>query len=162
MIVYLIGFLSFVFEFVFNKILYNSIFIPLIIITTLVVLEPYFSNKKKYFIYCFLIGFLCDLFYTNSILVNASLFLILGIIVYGINVNITNNLLFVILETIVIITFYRVLSFTFYCVNGLIDFNFSILFKSIYSSLAFNIIYCVLIYFIFRFIFKKFKLKRII
>jgi cell shape-determining protein MreD len=91
MIVYLIGFLSFVFEFVFNKILYNSIFIPLIIITTLVVLEPYFSNKKKYFIYCFLIGFLCDLFYTNSILVNASLFLILGIIVYGINVNITNN-----------------------------------------------------------------------
>lgn len=157
MIFYFVGLFSLVFDFLFNSFLYNTIFIPLIFITFIVILEPYFINKKKYFIYCYVIGFLYDLIYFNSFFLQASLFLIIGFIVYEVNKNLVKNIFISLLEVVIGIIIYRILSFFFYVINGLVIMDFYVLFESIYRSILFNVFFFSVIYFVF----KKIKFKSI-
>lgn len=117
---------------------------------SLIIIYPYLINhKKKYFIICFIVGLLYDIAYTNTFLLNASIFLLLG---YLISTNIVNN---TIITSITIITIYRILTFLLLVFINYLEFNINILFNSIIYSLPFNIIYFFLIYKIFRGIYRK-------
>ncbi len=154
--------ISFILEFILNKTLYNSFLSPLIIFTTLIILEPYFKkHKNRYLIYTFTIGLIYDIVYTGTYLMNASMFLIIGIFVRLINKNTPNNFLITIIELIILICTYRFLCFIFLSIIGFIKFNLSIYFESVYTSIILNLIYGILLYFILYFISKKFNIKRI-
>lgn len=162
MIILIVTVLAFILEFIFNSLLYKSILIPLVVISSLILLEPFFEkNKSKYLIYCFLIGLLYDIVYTGNYFLNASMFLIIGVLVVLINKNTPNNLFITLISLILLICTYRTLCFLFLGLLGVIEFSSSVLLKSIYTSLIFNIIYSLILYLTLYFISKKFNIKRI-
>ena len=57
-----------------------SLFTPLLTITSLVLIYPFFRKQEKnYYITLFIIGIIYDLFYTNLLFFHAVIFLILGV-----------------------------------------------------------------------------------
>lgn len=162
MIIFLVIFLSFVFEYFINGFFHGTIFSGLIIFSSLILLEPFFKkNRDRYYVFCFLIGFLYDLVYSGTYFLNAGLFLFIGIIVSFINHITPNNLIVSILQLVFLIGLYRTLCFLFMVINGFIGFDFSILFESIYSSIIINVIYGIILYFVLYLISLKFKIRRI-
>ena len=66
MMIIFVTIFAFVLEFFLNSFLYDTIFVPLVVITSLVLLQPYFEkNNNKYYIYCFLVGLIYDFVYTG-------------------------------------------------------------------------------------------------
>lgn len=162
MIVFIVTFLSFILEYVVNGFFHGSILTGLIVFSSLVLLEPYFKkNKDKYFIYCFIVGFLYDLVYTGTYFLNSGLFLVIGICVSYINGVTPNNFIVTILELIFLICVYRIFSFMFMFFNGIVSFDLDILCKSIYCYLITNVLYGSFLYFILYLISLRFKIKRI-
>lgn len=157
----IVSFFSFVFDFIFNYFFKNSLFLPLIILTSVIVLRPYFKKVNFYYLFCFIVGFLYDLLYTGNYFMSSAFFLIIGLLICFISANMPNNFFVSIFEVIVSIVLYRVMCFIFLFLNGIVSFSFELLFKSVYCSLIINIIYCIIMYFILYFISKKFKIERI-
>ena len=162
MIIFIVSAFSFILEYVINGFFHGSILSGLIILSSLILLGPYFrKDRDSYFIYCFIIGFLFDLVYTGTYFLNSGLFLVIGLCVRYINRITPNNLFVSILELVFMIILYRFISFMFMVVNGFVVMNFNILFRSIYSSLIVNVIYGVVLYFILYLVSLKFNIKRI-
>jgi len=162
MIIILVTVGAFVLEFFLNSFLNNSIFVPLLVVTSLILIQPYFKkNKSRYYVYCFFIGFVYDLVYTGFYFMDASLFLIIGVVVNYINENYSNNILILLLEILMLIVLYRFMSFVFLVINGVIGFSFYNLFRSIYSSLITNVLYGFILYIFLYLLSKHFKIKRI-
>jgi rod shape-determining protein MreD len=158
----IVSFLSFILDFVFNYFLMNTLFLPLICLISIIILRPYFKkNIDLYYVFCFVIGFLYDFIYTGNYFMNAGLFLIVGILISFINKNMPNNIFVSIFEVILIIFLYRVMSYLFFFLNGIVSFSFHDLLKSIYCSFALNVIYGIFLYLILYFVSKKFKIERI-
>ncbi len=162
MIILIVTFLSFVLEYVVNGFFHGTIFSGLIIFSSLVLLEPFFKkNKEKFFIFCFILGFLYDFVYTGTYFMNAGIFLLVGVLISFINGITPNNFFVSVLELVLMIAFYRVITFLFFAVNGVIDFDFFLLFKSIYSSMLMNLIYGIFLYFVLYLVSRWFNVKRI-
>ena len=149
--IYLIVFISFYLDgIVSNFISINTTLLnPLLTLATLVIIYPYFyNNEKKYCFICFLVGILYDIIYTNTLGLNAMIFLIMGFFVKKINVFISNNSINVSFISLVIIVLYRIISFFTLTLIGYINLDFNILLHSITSSLLLNIIYTIMLYLI--------------
>lgn len=157
----LIMFFSFVFEFLFNSLFYNSLFLPLCVLISLILLEPFYRNKDKYLIFSFIVGFLYDIVFTGDIFLNSSLFLLIGGVIVIINRATPNNLFITFFEIIIFIFLYRFFCFLFFGLMGVVSINFSGLFNCICSSFIFNIIYGIVLYFILFFLSLKFNIRRI-
>ncbi len=162
MIILIVTFLSFILEYVVNGFFHGTIFSGLIIFSSLILLEPFFKkNKEKFFAFCFIVGFIYDFVYTGTYFMNAGIFLLVGVFVSFINSVTPNNFLVSVLELVLMILFYRVITFFFFAINGVVDFDFFLLFKSIYSSILMNLIYGIFLYFILYFVSCYFNVKRI-
>ena len=162
MIIFIVSFLSFIFEYIVNGFFHGTIFSGLIVFSSMILLEPYFKkDKNKFFIFCFVLGFLYDLIYCGTYFLNAGLFLTIGVVISFINRVTPNNFIVTILELVFLICIYRILSFMFMFVNGIVAFDLNILCKSIYYSLITNIIYSSVLYLSLYLISLKFKIRRI-
>lgn len=162
MIILIVTFLAFILEYVVNGFFHGTILNGLIIFSSLVLLEPYFKkNKDMFFVFCFFVGIFYDFVYTGTYFMNAGMFLIVGVLVSYFNSITPNNFVVSILELIFMISFYRFICFVFLGFNGYIVMSFSVLFRSIYSSILINLIYGILLYFILYLVSKRFNIKRI-
>lgn len=162
MIIFIVTFIAFILEYIVNGFFHGSIFTGLIIFSSFILLEPYFrKNRNRYYIYCFIVGFVYDLVYTGTYFLNAGLFLFIGILVCLINSFTPNNFIVSILELVVLIGVYRFLCFMFMFINGIVGFDLSILFRSFYCSLIVNVIYGIILYFILYLVSLKFNIRRI-
>ena len=158
----IISFFSFILEYLFNYLLKKTLFLPLITLTTTVIVRPFFKkNNNLFYTFCFILGILYDLIYTGNFFLSAGIYLIIGIIINLISTNMPNNIFTSIFKIICAVIIYRTLCFLFFYINGITIFSISNLFKSIYSSLLLNIIYGTLIYLILYLLSKKFNIKRI-
>ena len=154
--------LSFAFEFLFNSFFYNSLFLPLCCLVSLILVEPFFNkDKSRFLIVCFLFGFLYDIVFTGNYFFNASMFLLIGGLVVIFNRSTPNNLFVSLVEIIFLIILYRTLCFLLFSLVGVVVFDFNILFRCVYCSFLFNIIYGFVLYFILYFVSKKFNISRI-
>ena len=113
----IVSFFSFVFDFIFNYFFKNSLFLPLIILTSVIVLRPYFKKVNFYYLFCFIVGFLYDLLYTGNYFMSSAFFLIIGLLICFISANMPNNIFVSIFEVIVSIVLYRVMCFIFLFLN---------------------------------------------
>lgn len=144
-----------------NFIPLNSVFVLLLTLMSLIIIYPYFNNNKnKYFLACFATGAFYDLIYTNTIIIHAFLFLVIGFIITRLNLILSNNYVNVAIMALIVIVIYRIITYGLLLITANMDFNFFILFKSIYSSLILNIIYVVLIFIITDKIATKLKIRR--
>lgn len=137
---------SFFLDGVFSNLL-KSPLLPLFAIVAIVVMEKYYSgNEKKYLGYCFITGLLYDLVYTNSLFINAFIFLLIGFITIVFYYFLTHRLDMDILVAVASIIIYRIINFI---VNALFhEVSSDQLLPSIYNSIIINVIYCIIIYLI--------------
>ena len=141
-----------------NLINYYSIFYPLFTLLSLVLIYPHFNKKsKKYFICTFIFGFIYDISVTDTLFLNAFIFLLLAYLLkYTFN-KLTYNYLSVLLLSLGAIIYYRAVNFLILVVINYLSFNIGLLFKSIYCSIILNVIYISVYYLINskRLIFKR-------
>ena len=135
-----------------------SIFTPLLTLVSIFMIYPFFKKKeKKYFIICFIIGIIYDLFYTNLLFFNAVLFLEIGLITYYIHKNYEITLLRLLLYIIIIISSYEFTTGIILLIFNVVPVTFYKIIYKIINSLLLNIIYSEIIYLIIKIIPKKYK-----
>ena len=141
-----------------NSLLFESLFT----LISLIIVYPYFhNNESKYFGLCFFTGLLYDIVYTNTLLFNAVIFLIMAFIIKKVNNVISNNSINVAIISLIIIIIYRVIIYLVLCLISYLNFNIRDLLYSIASSLVLNMIYSVVLYLITDFISKKKHITKI-
>ncbi len=132
----------------------NYIF-PLCTLISLIIIYPYLYNMKRdYYIISFIIGLIYDISYTDTLFLNAFIFLFVGFLLVKINLIITNNIFNVTLISLFIIIIYRVVVFLILVFINYISFDIQNLIYSIIFSLH-NILYGVILYKITDLISKK-------
>ncbi len=155
--IYIVLIISLLLECVISNLIdLNSIFIPLFLLISFIVVYPYLKKDiEKYLIICTVSGLIYDISFYNSTFINTISFFIIGLLVILLYKYLNSNILNLVLKVIIIVTMYRIISFSMLCIIGYIDFNLTLLFRSIYSSYIINIIYIILLYLI------LFKIKKI-
>ncbi len=144
-----------------NFISLSSIFFPLFTLMSLIIIYPYFNSyKNKFYLTCFTIGMLYDLIYTDTIVIHAFLFLLIGFIITKLNLVLSNNYVNVAIMGIISIVIYRLIAYGLLLITASVNFNIMHLFKSIYSSLILNILYVSILYIITDRISYRLKIKK--
>lgn len=144
-----------------NLVSINGLFLPLFTVMSLIIIYPYFNNKRnKFYLACFITGVCYDLIYTNTIVVHGFLFLLLGFIITRMNLILANNYINVIIMGLILIIIYRLVTYGLILITANASFDFFNLFKSIYSSLILNLFFVSLAYIITDKISYKFKIHK--
>ena len=159
--IYILITLSFLLESVVSNIVpINSFLTPLFVFTSLIILYPYFKNKRLNYIITFAIcGLIYDVCFTDLIFINTICFSICGIIsilcynYFKYNIYSSNIL------NILNIIIYRIINYLILIIISYMSFNSFILLKGIYNSIIINIIYGVFIYLIANLISNIFNIK---
>ena len=161
--IYIFFIFSYLFESVITNILpNNSILTPLFLLTSLTIVYPYFKDKKlNYIIVCIICGLFYDITLTSSSFINTLSFgLCGGLIMLGynyINYNIfSSNFL-----NVIVLIFYRIITYLLLCIIGFILFDEMLLLEGIYNSIIANIIYGIFIYIVIDLVSKIFGIKRV-
>lgn len=138
----------------------SSLFLGLFSLVTIFSIYPLFNNNnKKYLITSFIYGLIYDIVFTNTLFLNALIFLLLAFIISKIYRNFSMNFLNVSVINICLIIIYRIINYlAIILINGF-NFNYLLLLKSIYSSLIINIIYVLILNFIIKKICFKLNIK---
>ncbi len=152
------GFMSNIFASTLTDISY---FTTIYTIISIAVVYSYFYNKKKYFILVFIFGFLFDVLYTSTFLVNICIFLVIGFVIYVLNNILSDNVFIINIISMISIILYHILSFVILSITNYANYSFLLLFNIIIHSIVMTIIYTSISYFIVRFLFDRFDLKEV-
>lgn len=153
---------SFFAESMFSNLVSSDLVLsPLFTLVSLILIYPYFNKKNStYYKFCFAIGLLYDLVYTDTMIVNAFLFVFIGWIIAKLNNVLANNYLNNAIMSVIIIIVFRIITYLLLVITGNIDFSLMLLFKGIYSSLLSNIIYVAIGFILTDIISRKLKIER--
>lgn len=124
---------------------YTTIMKPLFVVTNMLFLK----HTRKSFIIVSICGILYDVIYTDTLFLNAILFLIIYIILDKLNLKNKGLIFYIILDLITIIA-YKLINFCIFSFFNITDFSLNVFIKEIYSSCFLNIIYTVFLYFIYK------------
>lgn len=137
--------ISFILEYILSFYLkYTTIFKPLFVYMNI----PFLTRCKKNSILILIIGIFYDVM-NDTIFINLLLFLIL----YRFSNYLKNkkdNIFYFLIINIVFIIFYKVISYCILSFLNIIKFNINILLTDIYSSFFINIVYTIVLYFIYK------------
>lgn len=156
---YIILIISFLLENSYSLIFHNqnSLFLSCFsLVSIFSVYKLFKENDKKYFITCFIYGFIYDVTFTGTFFVNALLFLLFGFLISKIYKIFQMNFFNIIIVTLCLIILYRLGSYFIYISTFHKSFNYILLLKSFYSSIIINIVYVSLL----NFVVSKFIKKR--
>lgn len=128
----------------------TRVFNPLFSLITLVLIYPFFKEKRKYLLVCFGYGILYDFIYTDTLIFHGLLFLLIGYLSCYMHKLFSFNFLNIILITSTSILFYRLLSYIFLCLVGGYSFIWIKLLYSITSSIIINIFFAIILYLFFK------------
>ena len=147
--------ISFYLEGIFSLININYL-IPLFTLMSLILIYPYvYHIKKDYYKICFFLGLLYDITYTDTLFLNAFIFLFIGYIITKISKIIKNNIYNNILISIIIISIYRIVTYIILLVINYTKFDILNLVFSIINSTLLNILYIIITYPILTLVTKK-------
>lgn len=139
-----------------------SILTPLFTLTSIVIIFPFYKKKySEYFIVSIVSGLLYDLMYTNLFLTNASLFLMISLVVKYIYKNFNlNNLKILFYITLVICLYETSLAISFLVFN-VVPITFNSLLYKIINSLFLNLLYGQLLFNLIKIIPRKYTRLKI-
>ena len=138
-----------------------NLFSTLYTLITFVVIFPYFHKEKKYYILLIIFSFLIDVTYTNTFILNVTLFLVISLIIKFLNFILPENVLMLNIISLCSVFSYYILS---YIILTIINYNVYPLYLLInicLNSIIMTIIYTTFIYFISKYLFTKFDIKQI-
>lgn len=161
--IYLLLVLSFIFESIITNIVHiNSFLIPLFLLTSFVMLYPYFKGKNLNFIItCIICGFIYDISFSDSTFINTICFGLSGLFIISCYNYFKYNIYSSNLINIFNIIIYRIITYLLLVVLDYISFNANIIFVGIYKSLIINIVYGIIIYLLADVLAKLFNIKRV-
>ena len=135
-----------------------SYFTPLLTITSIFIVYPFFTKDEyKYYITSFIVGIIYDLLYTNLLFFNGIIFVLIAFLVRIIYKNLNVSLLKNILYIIILIIIYESSTALIFMIFNLVPITLNKLIYKITHSLLINIIYGELIYLILEILPKKYK-----
>lgn len=152
------GFMSNIFPSTISSISY---FMTVYTIIALVIIYPYFNNYKKYYILVVVFGFIFDLMYTSTLLVNIVIFFAITIVIKIFSNILSDNIIMSNIISLICITFYHILSFIILNLVSYSSYSFSLLGSVILHSIIMTIIYTSISYIIIGSIFNRKKIKNI-
>lgn len=134
----------------------NLLFNPLLSLVSLIIIFRYYHRKdeNKYLITSFVLGLVYDIVCTDTIFLNAGIYLLLSLFIIKFYKIFSYNLLNSAILLIIVIIIYRSITFLVLSNFNFISFNLYHLLRSIYSSLILNLLYLSF------FFLKKKKYKR--
>ncbi len=138
-----------------------SYFTTIYIIIAFGIIYPYFGNEKKYYILLIIFGFLFDILYTGTFILNVVLFLVLGILIKMLNGVFPANVFTTNIISFINIVLYHVLSFIILSLVSGIKYDFMLLINIIIHSIFMTFIYSSVSYFSIKFIYGRFNIKQI-
>ena len=138
-----------------------SIFSTLYVLIALLILNPYFENKKKYFALLIIFGLIIDITYTDTFLFNTCLFIMCYYISKCFHFFFPYNPITISVSNILSIFAYHIISFIILTVLKYDAYSVSNLSKILESSILMTIIYSNILYFLIDLIIKKFGLKEV-
>lgn len=137
--------ISFILEYILSFYLkYTTIFKPLFVYMNI----PFLTKCKKNSILILIIGIFYDVM-NDTFFINLLLFLLL----YRFSNYLKNkkdNIFYFLITNIVFIIFYKVINYCILSFLNIIKFNINILLTDIYSSFFINIVYTIVLYFIYK------------
>jgi len=153
---------SFLFEGLFSCLVRTDTFLcPLFTLASLILIYPYFNKKNSnYYKICFLVGLLYDLIYTDTIIFNAFIFVLIGFVIVKLNTLLANNYVNNSIMIFIIIIIFRCITYFSLFLTDNIEFSYHVLFMGIYNSLFSNIIFVSFGYILTDFISRKFKIQK--
>ena len=126
-----------------------SLLTPMLTVVTLFLIYPFYrKQEKKYFLIVFITGLIYDLLYTNLLFFNATLFLIIGIVSKYIYKNYEPNYLNLIIQIVLIITIYELITTLIIIVFNLVPITLTKVLYKISHSLILNILYSEILFLI--------------
>lgn len=135
-----------------------SLFTPLLTITSLVLIYPFFRKQEKnYYISLFITGIIYDLFYTNLLFFHAVIFLLLGVIIRFIYKNYEITPIRIIIYISIIIICYEFLEGFILYIFQIVPVSIEKILYKIKHSLIINLVWGEIIYGILRIYIKKSK-----
>lgn len=134
----------------------NLLFNPLLSLVSLIIIFRYYHRKdeNKYLITSFVLGLVYDIVCTDTVFLNAGIYLLLSLFIIKFYKIFSCNLLNSAILLIIVIIIYRSITFLVLSNFNFISFNLYHLLQSIYSSLILNLLYLSF------FFLKKKKYKR--
>lgn len=134
----------------------NLLFNPLLSLVSLIIIFRYYHKKdeNKYLITSFVLGLVYDIVCTDTVFLNAGIYLLLSLFIIKFYKIFSYNLLNSAILLIIVIIIYRSITFLVLSNFNFISFNLYHLLQSIYSSLILNLLYLSF------FFLKKKKYKR--
>lgn len=155
--IYLILVISFLFDNLISFFLNtNLLFNPLLSLVSLIIIFRYYHRKyeNKYLITSFVLGLVYDIVCTDTVFLNAGIYLLLSLFIIKFYKIFSYNLLNSAILLIIVIIIYRSITFLVLSNFNFISFNLYHLLQSISSSLILNLLYLSF------FFLKKKKYKR--
>lgn len=140
---------SFFLESIFSNFISMSstLFLPLFTIVSLVIIYPFFKKEiSTYYKTAAILGLFYDIVFTDTVIVNFFLFLIVAWAIDKMNYMLSNNYLNVGIMSLLSVVLYRILSYFVLVIIGYFPFSIFALEKGITSSIILNVIYGVFMY----------------
>ena len=138
-----------------------SMFSTIYSLIDILIIAPYFENKKKYFILLIIFGLILDVAYTNTSILNTCLFILSYYVSKIFHSFFPYNWLTTSVSNILSIFSYHIISFVFLNILKYDTYSFLVLLKILSHSILMTIIYSNILYLVINFIFKKFELKEV-
>ena len=164
MMVSVVTVLSFLLEGIVSNIvgITSTWLVPLFSIVSLIIIYPYFNHEEGNFLkVCFAVGLFYDLVYTDTLVINACIFTLIGFFIRWLNSWMSNHAISVLFITFLTIFVYRILMYLILIVVGFLPFDLNTLVTSTTSSLLLNLIYAEVLYLITDFMSKKYRIRKI-
>ena len=136
-----------------------SLFSTLYILIALLVVKPHFENEKKYLILLITFGFIMDIAYTNTFLLNTCLFIIVYYFSKFFHFFFPYNLFTINISNLLSLFLYHIISFLFLTILRYDNYTIQVLFNVLTHNIIMTIIYTTILYSIVQFIKEKFDLK---
>ena len=138
-----------------------SYFTTIYIIISFVIIYPYFSSEKKYYMLIIIFGLLFDILYTSTFILNMILFFAIGIVIKMLNNVFPENVITTNLISVISISMYHILSFVILSLVSGISYEFMNLINIVIGSILMTIIYTSISYFAMKCIYERFNVKHI-
>ena len=138
-----------------TNIINPSYFLTIYTLVSLTIIYNYFENDKKYLYILIIVGILFDIVYTNTLLLNVFIFLVIYLFIKSINYYIPNNLFTINIKSLIAITIYHILTYILLLMANYYHYSLKFLGIILSRSIIMTIIYTSISYLIFKKIFFK-------
>jgi len=138
-----------------------SIFMTLYVLIGLVVIYPYFINKKKYMYLVIIFGILFDVIYTNTLFINLVIFILIYLFNRLLDEVLPNNIFVINIKSYLAVILYYTLTYVIMVLTNYASYPISMLFRIYYSNIIMSVIYTIVSYIVLKGLTNKFNVKEI-